>query len=755
MTGSDQEALDYHSGPPKPGKLEIRATKPMSTQLDLSLAYSPGVAAPCRVIAEDADASYEYTNRGNLVGVVTNGTAVLGLGDIGPDAAKPVMEGKAVLFKRFADIDVFDLELRGDPETVIAVVRALEPTFGGINLEDIKAPDAFYIEEQLRESLKIPVFHDDQHGTAIIAGAAFLNAVEISGKRIEEVKLVVSGAGAAAIAVTRLLIELGLRPEHILMADRDGILRPDREMNDPYRAQFARETEARTLADALVGADAFLGLSVGGIVTGEMVAKMGERPIIFAMANPDPEISWPEATEARPDAIMATGRSDYPNQVNNVLGFPYIFRGALDVQATSINQQMKIAAVRALAALAREPVPPSVSRAYNDREFRFGPEYIIPTPFDPRALLWVAPAVARAAMSSGVARRPIEDWEAYRVRLEHMMDPGRGLLREIIQKARRDPKRIVLSEGTDPRVIKAAAVLQREGIAIPVLMGREDEVREAAREAGVDLADIEIVYPRTDPRFDGYARSYLELNQRGGATPARAREDVGHRSSFAMMMVREGDADGAVMGATRPYAEAVRPALQIIGTRRRACGLHMVLTRDRTLFFADTTMNIDPDVDALVDMTSEVVAHVRSFDIEPRVAMLSFANFGAVRHADTEKMARAAARIREREPELMIEGEIQVDVAVDMALRNHSFPWSRLTEAANTFIFPNLASANIAYKMLHQLGGASIFGPILLGMKRPVNILAFNSDASDIVNLAAYTVVRAQDAAARGDRDGA
>jgi malate dehydrogenase (oxaloacetate-decarboxylating)(NADP+) len=745
VSSTDEEALDYHSGPPKPGKLEIRATKPMSTQLDLSLAYSPGVAAPCRVIAQDARRSYDFTNRGNLVAVITNGTAVLGLGDIGPEAAKPVMEGKAVLFKRFADIDVFDLELRGGPETVIEVVRALEPTFGGINLEDIKAPDAFYIEEKLRETMSIPVFHDDQHGTAIIAGAAFLNAVEIAGKRIEDIRLTVSGAGAAAIAVTNLLIELGLRREHILMADREGVLRPGRDLGDPYRAQFARVTDCVTLADALVGADAFLGLSVGNIVTGDMIRPMAERPIIFAMANPDPEIPWPEATAARPDAIMATGRSDYPNQVNNVLGFPYIFRGALDVRATTINHAMKIAAVRALAALAREPVPQSVSRAYNDREFHFGPGYIIPTPFDPRALLWVAPAVARAAMASGVAQRPIEDWDAYRVRLERMMDPGRGLLRELMHKAKRDPKRIVLSEGTDHRVVKAAAVLHREGIAKPILLGREDEVRAAAAEADVDLTGIEVVYPRTDPRFARYTELYLEQNRRHGATPARAREDVGHRASFAMMMVREGDADGAVMGATRPYAEAVRPALQIIGTRGRACGLHMVLTRDRTLFLADTTMNIEPDVDALVDMTIEVVAHVRSFDIEPRVAMLSFANFGAVRHPQTAKMARAAELVRARDPELMIEGEIQVDVAVDMALREHSFPWSRLTDTANTFIFPNLAAANITYKMLHQLGGASIFGPILLGMNRPVNILAFNSDASDIVNLAAYTAVRAQD----------
>jgi malate dehydrogenase (oxaloacetate-decarboxylating)(NADP+) len=748
VSSTDEEALDYHSGPPKPGKLEIRATKPMSTQLDLSLAYSPGVAAPCRVIAQDARRSYDFTNRGNLVAVITNGTAVLGLGDIGPEAAKPVMEGKAVLFKRFADIDVFDLELRGGPETVIEVVRALEPTFGGINLEDIKAPDAFYIEEKLRETMSIPVFHDDQHGTAIIAGAAFLNAVEIAGKRIEDIRLTVSGAGAAAIAVTNLLIELGLRREHILMADREGVLRPGRDLGDPYRAQFARETDCVTLADALVGADAFLGLSVGkGIVTGDMIRPMApSAPSSSRWPTPTPRSPGPTPPPPAPTPSWPRAAATTPTRSTTSWASPSSSAAPSTSAPPPSTEEMKLAAVHALAALAREEVPRGGRpRLRRRREFRFGPGYIIPTPFDPRALLWVAPAVARAAMASGVAQRPIEDWDAYRVRLERMMDPGRGLLRELMHKAKRDPKRIVLSEGTDHRVVKAAAVLHREGIAKPILLGREDEVRAAAAEADVDLTGIEVVYPRTDPRFARYTELYLEQNRRHGATPARAREDVGHRASFAMMMVREGDADGAVMGATRPYAEAVRPALQIIGTRGRACGLHMVLTRDRTLFLADTTMNIEPDVDALVDMTIEVVAHVRSFDIEPRVAMLSFANFGAVRHPQTAKMARAAELVRARDPELMIEGEIQVDVAVDMALREHSFPWSRLTDTANTFIFPNLAAANITYKMLHQLGGASIFGPILLGMNRPVNILAFNSDASDIVNLAAYTAVRAQD----------
>ena len=744
MADKSKAALEYHARGPRPGKLEIRATKPMNTQLDLSLAYSPGVAAPCLEIAEDPQKSYDYTARGNLVAVISNGTAVLGLGDIGAAASKPVMEGKAVLFKRFADIDVFDLEIDGGPETVIQVVRALEPTFGGINLEDIKSPDCFAIEKALRETMSIPVFHDDQHGTAIITAAAFLNAVELTERRIEDVRLVVSGAGAAAIACTRLLIELGLDPAKVLMTDRHGVLRQGRELSDPIKLEFVRDTECVTLADALVDADAFLGLSVGGLVSQDMVRAMAQRPIVFAMANPDPEISYPDAIAARPDAVMATGRSDYPNQVNNVLGFPYIFRGALDVQARTVDSGMKIAAVRALAALAREPVPASVSRAYEDQQFSFGPEYIIPKPFDPRALVWVAPAVARAAMESGVASRPITDWDAYTVRLERMMDPGRGLVREVIDQAKRDPKRIVLAEGQDPRVIKAASILAAEGIARPVLLGTHEDLQAAADEAGVTLDGIEVVWPMRDPKFAEYAADYHQANRRRGVTPAIAKGDVARRTNFGMMMVRAGDADGIVVGATRPYAQALKPALRLIGCEKRACGLYVVLTRDQTFFFADTTAHVDPDVDELVDITREVVRCVRSFDIEPRVAMLSFANFGAVQHEDTRKMADAAARVRELEPGLMIDGEVQVDVAVDMELRQRFFPWSHLTRKANTFIFPNLAAANISYKLMHQLGGASLVGPILLGMKRPVQILPLNTDASNIVNLAAWTVVHAQ-----------
>ncbi|MGM0574895.1 MAG: NADP-dependent malic enzyme [Myxococcota bacterium] len=745
MADKDKEALEYHQRGPRPGKTEVRPTKPVATQLDLSLAYSPGVAAPCRVIAEDAERSYDFTNRGNLVAVISNGTAVLGLGNIGPAASKPVMEGKAVLFKRFADIDVFDLEVdAGDAETLIQVVKALEPTFGGVNLEDIKAPEAFRVEEALKASMDIPVFHDDQHGTAIITAAAFLNALEIANKDIAEVRLVMSGAGAAAIACANLLISLGLDREHLLMCDRHGVLSEARDLSDPYKRAFARRTDRTTLADAMEGADAFIGLSVGGLVSKEMVASMADPPIVFAMANPDPEIPYPDVMEVSRDAIMATGRSDYPNQVNNVLGFPYIFRGALDVHATSINEEMKIAAVKALAALAREPVPATVTRAYEDRKFEFGPEYIIPTPFDPRVLGWVAPAVAQAAMDSGVARRPVEDWDAYRVELERMMDPGRGLLQEIIGQAQADPRRVVLPEGSDPRVVKAASILASEHIAVPILMGLPEEVQVAAKGAGVDIEGIEIIYPNQDPRRDEYVETYLELNQRRGATMSRALKEIAHRTNFGMMMVRNGDADGIVAGATRPYAEAMRPALHLVGATGHACGVYMVLTRDQTLFFADTTVNIDPDAETLAAVTEEVVGLVRSFDIEPRVAMLSFANFGAVRHPETRKMARAAELVLEREPDLMIEGEVQVDIAVDMNLRRRVYPWSRLTKRANTFIFPNLAAANISYKMLHQLGNASIFGPILLGMDKPVNILAFNADASDIVNLAAWTVLRAQ-----------
>jgi len=741
------DALAYHAGPPRPGKLEIRSTKAMATQLDLSLAYSPGVAAPCLEIAKDPNKAWDYTARGNLVAVITNGTAVLGLGDIGPAAAKPVMEGKAVLFKRFADIDVFDLEVDADPETFISVVKALEPTFGGVNLEDLKAPEAFYIEERLRETMSIPVFHDDQHGTAIITGAALINAAEVQGKRLEDLRLVLIGAGAAGIACARLFMSLGVRPDHILTIDKQGVLRTEDAAGlDPYRRQMARDTDRRTLAEALVGADVLVGLSAGGIVKPEMIAAMAPRPIVMALANPDPEILPPDVLAVRPDAVVATGRSDYPNQVNNVLGFPFIFRGALDVRASKIDEAMKIAAVRAIAELAREPVPASVMRAYGGRQFSFGQDYIIPKPFDPRVLGQVAPAVARAAMDSGVARKPITDWAAYRLRLEQMMDPGRGLMRQIIDKARTDPRRVVFPEGYDDRVVKAATVLAHEGIARPILIGQRDHIEAIARGAALDLEGIEIIDPPQHPRFHHYADAFARLMQRRGVTRPEARRRMHSQTRFALMMLREGDADSLVMGATKAYAEAMKPALQLIGTQTKACGMYILLTRTRTLFFADTTCQIDPSAEDLARLTLDVVECVKSFDIVPRVAMLSFANFGAVPHDDCKKMARATELVRQRDPSLMIEGEIQVDVAVDMELRQQMFPWSRLTEPANVFIFPNLAAANIAYKMMHQIGGASIFGPILLGMQRPMHILALNVDANDIVNLSAYAVVSAQQA---------
>jgi malate dehydrogenase (oxaloacetate-decarboxylating)(NADP+) len=745
------DALAYHAGGPRPGKLEIRPTKPMATQRDLSLAYSPGVAEPCLAIAENPDAAFDYTARGNLVGVITNGTAVLGLGAIGPAAAKPVMEGKAVLFKRFADIDVFDLEVDGDPETFIKVVKALEPTFGGINLEDIRAPEAFEIEERLRATMAIPVFHDDQHGTAIITGAALINAVELQEKRLEDIRLVLVGAGAAGLACARLFIELGVRPEHITTVDKDGVLRMEHaERLDRWRRAFARETPHRTLAEAMVGADVVVGLSVAGAITADMVRSMAPRPIIFALANPTPEIPPPAVHAIREDAIVATGRTDFPNQVNNVLGFPFIFRGALDVRATTINEAMKIAAVRAIAALAREAVPSSVMRAYGDRHFAFGRDYIIPKPFDPRVLGHVAPAVARAAMESGVARRPIDDFDAYRLKLERMMDPGRGLMRQIIDKARAEPKRLVLTDCHDDRVLKAATVLAREGIARPVLIGHREGLERAAAKLSLTLDGIEVIDGPNHPHFDACVREFERLLARRGITRPQARGRLHSQTRLALMLLRLGHVDCCITGATRSYADAMRPVLQIIGTDGRAAGLYIIMTRERTLFFADTTANIDPDAETLAEITLKVVERVRGFDMTPRVAMLSFSNFGAVSHRDAAKMARATELVRARDPELMIEGEIQVDLAVDMELRERMFPWSRLTEPANVFIFPNLASANAAYKMMHQLGGASIFGPILLGPRRPVHVLALNVDANDIVNLGAWAVVSAQESTAIG-----
>jgi malate dehydrogenase (oxaloacetate-decarboxylating)(NADP+) len=749
MTTHRQEALDYHSSG-RPGKIAVVPTKPALTQRDLSLAYSPGVAEPCREIARDPEQAFRYTARGNLVAVVSNGTAVLGLGDLGPLASKPVMEGKGVLFKRFADIDVFDLEVASsDPDDVIRFCELLEPTVGGINLEDISAPACFYIEEELKRRLDIPVFHDDQHGTAVISGAALLNALEIVGKDLAEVRVVFSGAGASAIATAEHYVLLGVRRENILMCDSKGVISTGRDLgNDPFKARFARDTPLRTLAEAMRGADVFVGLSVAGLVTREMVAGMAERPIVFALANPDPEILPEDALDARPDALMATGRSDYPNQINNVLGFPFIFRGALDVRARAINDEMKMAATRALAELAKQDVPESVERAYGDERFRFGADYLIPKPFDPRIMLWVAPAVARAAVESGVAR--LEPGPDYREVLEARLGRGREVMRGLMNRARRDPGRIVYPEGEHERVIRAAAQVVEEGTARPVLLGRRGHVEQTADALGVSLKGLEILDPwREEERRERYAEAFYRLRQRKGVTRAEARDRMRQPVYFGCMMVREGDADGLVAGADMYYPETIRPALETVGTaeggRGRVAGLYMMVFENELVFFADTTVHIEPDAEELAEIASLAAGFVRRLAIVPRVAMLSFSNFGSSRNPASEKVRRAAELVKGRHPELMVDGEMQADTAVAAALRSKAYPFSTLQGPANVLVFPNLDAANIAYKLLARLGGAEAIGPILLGMSRPVHVLQRGSEAADIANLTAIAVVDAQE----------
>ena len=743
-----QDALDYHSMG-RPGKIAVVATKPAITQRDLSLAYSPGVAEPCREIAANPDEAYRYTARGNLVAVVSNGTAVLGLGNLGALAGKPVMEGKGVLFKRFADIDVFDLEVNSeDPEDVIRFCELLEPTVGGINLEDIRAPECFYIEEELKRRLDIPVFHDDQHGTAVISGAALVNAVSITGRRMEDVRVVFSGAGAAAVATGELYVLLGVRRENILMCDIHGVVHHGRDDLDPYKARFSQETGLRTLAEALVGADVFVGLSVAGAVSKEMMVGMAERPIVFALANPDPEITPEEVLAVRPDAIMATGRSDYANQINNVLGFPFIFRGALDVRARAINDHMKLAATAALAELAREDVPEAVETAYGDERFRFGPDYLIPKPFDPRIMLWVAPAVARAAMESGVARLQI-DVDAYREGLESRLGRGREVMRGILNRARRDPQRIVYPEGEHERIIRAAARVVEEGIAQPMLIGRASRVREKALELGMSLEGMEIIDTTADEeRKERYAQEFFQLRQRKGVTLAEARDRMKQPIYFGCMMVREGDADGLVAGEDMYYPDTIRPALETIGTAegvRRVAGLYLMVLEKNLLFFADTTVNIDPDAETLAEIAALSAGVVEKLGIEPHIAMLSFANFGSVQHPASDKVRQATEIVKARYPELMVEGEMQADTAVLDDWRQENYPFSALTGPTNVLIFPDLSSANIAYKLLNRLGGAEAIGPVLMGMSRPVHVLQRGSTAADILNLTALAVVDAQE----------
>jgi malate dehydrogenase (oxaloacetate-decarboxylating)(NADP+) len=741
-----KEALDYHSRRPA-GKIAVVPTKPTATQWDLSLAYTPGVAEPCREIHADPSKAAIYTARANLVAVVTNGTAVLGLGNIGPLASKPVMEGKGVLFKRFAGIDVFDIELDcDDPDELVRIVRALEPTVGGINLEDIKAPECFYIEEQLREQMSIPVFHDDQHGTAIITAAAFLNAMDIVGKKPEDVRMVVSGAGAAATACGKLLEAFGLPGTQMIFCDSKGVLHNGRTDMNEAKQTLAVDTDARTLAEAMVGADVFLGVSAGGLVSGEMVRSMAEQPIVFALANPDPEISYPDAKAARDDVIVATGRSDFPNQVNNVLGFPYIFRGALDAGATGVSHAMQVAAARALSALAREDVPDSVRDAYGGKELRFGPDYLIPKPVDHRVLLWVAPAVAEAAEASGVATRPIPDLDAYRAHLASFLGRRREVMGEVVTKARLNPRRIVFPEGHSTRILRACSALVEQGICKPIVLGRPEVIARKAAEAGADLTGVEVIRPSKSEWFDDYCEQYFQMRQRKGVTRRVARKDLRDRNHFGMMMVRSGHADGFVAGLSMHYAETIRPALQIIGLQpgsRVTAGMYMILLRDRTLFFADTTVNIDPDAETLAEIALITAAEVRRFDIEPRVAMISFSNFGSNRHPLALKVAEATRIAKERQPDLIIDGEMQLDSAVDEDHAQEDFPFSAILGDANILVFPGLDSANAAYKLMTQLGGAEAVGPILLGMNHPVNVLPRGATAEEAVNMAAYTVVQA------------
>ena len=754
FTSRDKDAIEYHEFP-TPGKLKVESTKPLSSQRDLSLAYSPGVAVPCLLIAEDPEAAYRFTSRGNLVGVVTNGTATLGLGDIGPLAAKPVMEGKAVLFKHLAGIDAFDIELDArDPELVISCVKAMAPTFGGINLEDIKAPECFEIERRLREALDIPVFHDDQHGTAIITGAALLNALDLQGKRLEDVRVVFAGAGAAAVSCAMLYERLGVPREQITLCDLHGVVYAGRELEmDPYKGHFAHETAHRTLAEAMVGADVFVGLSVGGIVSVEMLQSMGEKPIVFALANPEPEIRYEDAMSARDDLIMATGRSDHPNQVNNVLCFPFLFRGALDVGASAINEPMKIAAVRALAALARADVPEVVMEAYGKEMLMFGRDYIIPKPFDPRVLLKVAPAVALAAEASGVARRPLKNPEAYLEQLERLQGVSKQFIRQLIHKVHLDrPRRILFPEGSELKILQASRQLVDERIAVPVLIGDAALIRRRAASYDIDLTGVEVVDHVTDPRFERMVAAYYELRQRKGVTCAQARAAMKYREAYAMMLLVTGEVDGVVSGLTKSYRASLEPALEIVGVRKgvsSAAGASIVVTREGVRFFADTTVNIEPDAETLAEIAVATADLAQSFDIEPRVAMLSFSNFGTSRHPRAALVAKATRLVKKLRPDLCVDGEMQLDPAAVKELRESRFGFTTLTDDANVLVFPNLDAGNIGYKLMHRLGHAEVVGPVLLGMRRPVSVLQLGSSVSSIVNL---TVVTCLQAARRGAR---
>jgi malate dehydrogenase (oxaloacetate-decarboxylating)(NADP+) len=746
-----QDALDYHAKG-RPGKIEVIPTKETKSQRDLSLAYSPGVAEPCLEIAANPEDVYKYTAKGNLVAVISNGTAVLGLGDIGPEAGKPVMEGKGVLFKVFADIDVFDIEINEkDPEKFVQIVKALEPTFGGINLEDIKAPECFYIEKKLKEQLSIPIMHDDQHGTAIISAAALLNAAELQKKKMDKLRLVVNGAGAAALSCLHLYIELGVKRENILLFDSKGVIHKGRTGIDEGKLFFATEESHWTLESALKNADVFIGLSVGNVITPAMVKSMAKNPIVFAMANPDPEISYEDAMGARPDVIMATGRSDYPNQVNNVLGFPYIFRGALDVRAKKINEAMKLAAVRALAELAKTPVPDIVNMAYNQKNISFGNEYIIPKPVDPRLLSTVAPAVAKAAMESGVAQINITDWNAYKAELDKRLGQDNQLLRIIGSKARKEPKRIVFAEADNQKILKAASIVYEEGIAYPILLGDPNKIQQIADLNNIDIADIPVIDPRSpdmDAQREQFGELFFKKRQRKGYNQYESYKIMKDRNHFGCMMVETGQADAVLSGLTRNYAEAIRPALQIIGTEegvQKIAGMYLMITKKGPLFLADTTVNFNPTAEELADIAMLVAKEVRNFNLVPRIAMLSFSNFGSSDAPEARLVAEATAILKAKQPNLIVDGEMQASLAFNKEILKDNYPFSDLVDQdVNVLIFPNLTAGNVAYNLLKDVGGDDAIGPVLLGMKKPVHVLQLGSSVRNIVNMSLIAVIDAQ-----------
>ncbi len=746
MKLSIEESLNYHSEGRK-GKIEVVATKPCITARDLSMAYTPGVAEPCRAIEKNLEDVYKYTAKGNLVAVVSNGTAVLGLGDIGAEAGKPVMEGKGVLFKRFADIDVFDIELRSkNTQDIIKCVQMLEPTFGGINLEDIKAPECFEIEETLKATMNIPVFHDDQHGTAIISCAALINASEVVGKKLQNLKIVVNGAGASAISCCKLYIRAGVKKENIIMFDSKGCLSKSRNDLNKYKMDFVTDKEFASLGDAMKGADVFLGLSVGGVVKKEMVKGMAKDPIVFAMANPDPEISYEDATSVRNDIIMATGRSDYPNQVNNVLGFPFIFRGALDVRATSITEEMKMAATKALASLAKEKVPEIVLNAYGGTEFSFGKEYIIPKPFDPRVLWYVAPAVARAAIEGGVAKKKIEDWQAYEEELKERMGFSKEVIRVMIHKAQKSPKTVVYPEGEEEKIIRAAHVVKSEKIASPVLLGNEKIIRGIIDELGYEQNDYHIIDPATSDKRKVYVNELLKKRQRKGATLREVKELMKQPIYYGCMMLDQGNVDALISGLTTHYPNTIKPALQCVGIKegfKVVSGLYIVITKKDVYFFSDCTVNVNPTAEELAQIAISTADMVQEFDIIPKIAMLSFSNFGSAKYPQSIKVQEAVQLVKKQRPNLIVDGEMQADTAVVPEIREQQFPFSALQGKSNVLIFPSLEAGNIAYKLMARIGQATVIGPILLGMKKPIHVLQTGATVDDIINMTAIAVVEA------------